>query len=211
MAINKIVFAAISVIVTITAGILMAILGGYAMPTVILTLLVIWVFVGLIYLVVWFLVLRPKPKTVKDFELSPDEAYAIGKQKMLSEYGLIEGIQEYKGSEAVGTDKEKDTYFLWIFRDRQFPEIRMGYFRNLKKIHIEGNLMDDGKMEKRSFIRMMEEQMKKTMVPMKEHDTFVEKIYDERGNLVKTKEGVQSPMMVINQQQEKKEVEVTPN
>ncbi len=207
MDLNKLIIGIISIFGTVIIGLMMKIFGDYATGTIILFIIFVWVFIGIIYFFYWLFVIRKKPIETKEYEIDPQEAYRLAKKEVLEQEGLIEGKKEVQTVKAVGDEKEKDLYLLWIFYDRLIPNIKCAYFRNLKKIHIKGTIIGD--VSNKSFNDDAIMQMNTTMIPRKEHATYRKITRDPlSGEIIREEEGTQLPMQIVQEETKKGEVEV---
>lgn len=142
-----------------------------------------------------------------EFELDPEEAYRIAVKDLQKDEGLIEGKRERLNTIAVGDEKESHNYLIWIFRDRQNPDQRVAYYRNLKKIQIKGMLYDEEKDPK--FHDKVLDIIKMTMLPKQETGTYRKVWRDpQTGEILREEEGTNLPSVVVQEQEKKDNVEV---
>lgn len=196
----------LSIILTFIAGLLMKILGKYEYPTITITLLVLWMVIGSIGFSVWYFFIRTKPVEKKEYELTKEEAKILARQKLMLEDGIIVGEEEIDTVRAVGDEKNKQPFLLWVVRDRLNRNIRIAYFRNLKNIQIESKIIDRNNED--SFIDHVIREMNATATPYQEPNKYVKIRYDPiTKEEVFREEGI-NPTTVIQQEEKKDTVEV---
>lgn len=205
MKVKTIIIISASVVSTVIIALLMKIFGKYSNQSIFLTLFIILLVVAFVYLAYWYFFIKKKLTEDKEFTITPEEAKLLGKDKLLKEDGILLGEEEISTVRSVGEGQNKEPYFLWVIRDRLNRNIRVAYFRNLKKIQIESKIID--KTNEFGFIDRVIGEMNATVIPFKEPNKYIRIRRDPTtGEEVYREEGV-SPNTIV-QEDKKDTIEV---
>jgi len=205
--INRFILIAILVIFVLLIGVLMKIFGEYNYPTIILTLLATGVIIGVIVFIYNKLTSKEGQKETKEFEISKEDAMKLAREKFLQEDGIIVGEEEVSNVVSIGDNSgTKDPYLFWIFYDSLDTNIKVAYFRNLKKINVEGKIF--GTKSDKKFMETAVLHLNSTASPRRDEATYVKRRYDpETGEVLFEEQGTHSPM-VYQQELKKDEIEI---